>query len=335
MGAGAIDLEKVQAELNTARAKSGEATAITSTMNFIVYIGDQGFYEGALKKARRLSEKHPARVFILNAHRAPQASVAASSLKVGEASEAEAERIELGIAELTPEVVCSLVNTLRIPGIPDVLWWTASPVCEPALFKELTERIDTIIVDSSGTQQGESAIQELTRFCERESTVTIRDLAYLRLAPWQDMVAQFFDDSDFVSELRCISTLEITAGSSAEALYLVGWLASRLGWTPCGRDALCDADGRSIDVTIKREGQMRRVLRVAIATKARTFSAELGDSSDTVCLEISDVPAFKRCAPLLHVDNMSLLEKSFLAPASDRVFDDALRVIYQLLKFAK
>jgi len=156
----------------------------------------------------------------------------------------------------------------------------------------------------------------------------------MRLAPWQDMIAHFFDDRSFLEDLQRIVRVEITAGSSAEAYYLVAWMASRLRWKPCGRFALCDESGRSIEVSLKHDGGLRRVLRVALSTEDSTFSAELTDSPDTVCLSVSGVKsAPKRCSPLQHIDNLSLLEKAFLVPARDEVFEESLGVLHELLQF--
>jgi len=58
----------------------------------------------------------------------------------------------------------------------------------------------------------------------------LRDLAWMRLRPWQDMIANFFDDPALLGELFSIRRLHIASGSDSEAFYLAGWLASRLDW---------------------------------------------------------------------------------------------------------
>jgi len=60
------------------------------------------------------------------------------------------------------------------------------------------------------------------------------DLAWLRTTPWRERLAASFDLPSRLEALRHINELNIRHrdGSSASALLLAGWLASRLGWEP-------------------------------------------------------------------------------------------------------
>lgn len=326
-----VDLGAIEEQLKKARVASGSATA--TTMNFVVYVDDESLQERASDKALALADKYPARIMLLHTDD-EGAKVSIKSRKAGDGTMINAECIELGIRHMSPQAICSAINTLRVADIPNVLWWTSETVASEMLFDEMIVMMDTVIVDSSGAAPGDLAIRELTEFFNTGTATLIRDLAYMRLAPWQDMVAQFFDDKDFLNALNRIERVQITSGSCAEAYYLVGWLASRLGWKPCGRYELCYSDGRPIKIELKKDGELRRVLRVALSTSQTTFCAELTDSPDTVCLEISGgETAPQRCSPLQHIDNMSLIEKAFLVPAHDEVFEASLRVLNDLLAF--
>ncbi|GAC1390094.1 MAG: glucose-6-phosphate dehydrogenase assembly protein OpcA [Vulcanimicrobiaceae bacterium] len=328
-----IDLGAIDDQLKRARQTAGGATA--TTMNLVVYVDRESLQERASERAKALSEKYPARVMIL--HRDDEgAKVFTSVRKIGESQTVNAEMIELGVAHMSPQAICSAINTLRVADIPNVLWWTSDTVANELLFDDIIVMMDTIIVDSSGIDGEDFAIRELTEFFAGNRHVLIRDLAYMRLAPWQDMVAQFFDDVAFVADVHRIERVEITAGSDAEGYYLVSWLASRLHWKPCGRFTLCDAEDRKIEVVMKREGDLRRVLRIALSTPDSAFCAELTDSPDTVCLTVTgSKSAPQRCSPLQHIDNMSLLEKAFLVPAHDEVFESSLCVLHELLAFQR
>lgn len=331
MAAAAFDLEPIEHELHSARAQAGGAAA--TTMNLIVYVDDESLQARADARAAQLTEKYPARIIVLHTDReAPK--VRSSVRKIGENALVHAERIELGIADVAPETTCSAINMLRVPDTANVLWWTSQTVAGERLFDELVKIMDTVIVDSSGASAKDFAIRELTRFFHGEKRVLLRDLAYMRLAPWQDMVAQFFDDQRFLDELHRIDRVEITSGSVAEGYYLVGWLASRLAWKPCGRFQLCDKADRAITFTLKPGGELRRVIRIALGTDDAEFSAELSESEDTVCLAVKGPGAGPpRCAPLHHIDNLSLLEKAFLLNNHDEVFEASLRILDELLQY--
>ena len=329
----AIDLSAIDALLKKARAQAGGATA--TTMNLIVYVDTESLQERATTRARTLAEKYPARVIMLNRDE-EGAKVLTTSKKTGDHATINTEFIELGIGHMSPQAICSAINTLRIADIPNVLWWTSETVANEILFDDMIVMMDTIIVDSSGIDDADFAIRELSEFFSGNRRYRIRDLAYMRLAPWQDMIAQFFDDKRFLRDLHRVNRVEITSGSSAEAYYLVGWLASRLGWKPCGPNELCASDGQRIDVAMTHGGELRRVLRFSLGTEDSSFSAELTDSPDTVALSVTGAQSSPpRCAPLQHIDNMSLLEKAFLIPARDEVFEASLYVLHELLKFQK
>ena len=333
MAATALDVDAIVKELNKARESSGNATV--TTLNLIVYIDEDTMQDRALMRTEQLAQKYPARVIVLNALRDPGYEVSSSVEQVGESSRVKAERVEMGIAGMSPQAICNYVNTLRIVEIPNVLLWTSSNVASEFLFDDIIKMVDTVIVDSSGIAPDEFAISELAEFAGREqSSVYLRDLAFMRLAPWQDMVAQFFDDAQFVAELSKIDRVEIVAGSAAEAYYLVAWLGSRLHWTPCGRFELCGPGDHRISIIVKIEGEARRVRRVALSTNDATFVAELTDSPDTVCLSVKGRDGGPdRCSPLHHVDNLSLLERAFLIPAHDALFEESLLVLSKLLEF--
>ena len=325
----AIDIGGIEERLKESRSREGASTA--TTMNLIVYIDDCSQHERALRRAQDFSEKYPARVMILDATRKGLENVE-SCARSAEGATISAERIELGVGGLAPEIVSSSINALRIGDIPDVLWWTSGTLSEHDLFEQMLPLMDVLIVDSSGIDGAPTALCELAAFADRSHAILLRDLAYMRLSPWQDMVAQFFDDERFVADLNRIEAVEVASGSSAEAYYIVGWLASRLGWRPTQRFLMTDSGGKTIRVNFQTKGNLRRVLRVAISTPQRTFAADLAESADTVCLSVSDQKQ-KRCMPLHHIDNLTLLEKAFLFTSKDEVFENALHLLCNLLNF--
>ncbi len=324
-----IDVAGIEQRLKESRSRQGATTA--TTMNLVVYIDDRSQHQRALRRAEDFCEKYPARVMILDATRETSANVE-SCERVAEGATINAERIELGVGGLSAQTISSSVNALRISDIPDVLWWTSRSLNEHELFDQMLPLMDVLIVDSSGVDGAPTAVCELANFSQRSHAILLRDLAYMRLLPWQDMVAQFFDDPQFLEDLTQIESLEIASGSSAEAFYIVGWLASRLQWKPSERFALRDRAGKRIAVNMERKGGLRRVVRVALSTPERTFAADLSESQDTVCLSVSDQKR-KRCMPLHDIDNLTLMEKAFLFNSKDEVFESALQVLCDLLQF--
>jgi glucose-6-phosphate dehydrogenase assembly protein OpcA len=243
------------------------------------------------------------------------------------------ERIDLAIGGLEPPTIRALFHDLTVAGIPSVFWWSSSRVLADRVLSALSELVTTLIVDSSGSVAGEQTIKELAVFLGRDHTLVVRDLAFMRLAPWQDMIAQFFDDSALFEELFSLTGFEIVAGSEAEALYLAGWLGSRLSWTATDAHTFRGQDGRTISFAHSAQGDRRRVVRVTLASATSTYRAELTDDDRVVRLTVEGAKAKPSwCVPLQSVDNMSLIERSLLITGHDQIFEISLQTVGDLLR---
>ncbi len=160
----------------------------------------------------------------------------------------------------------------------------------------------------------------------------VRDLAWLRLGPWQDMIATFFDDPALLDELYSIRRLHISSGSAAEALYLGGWLASRLGWRPSGRDAFTDKDGATVRFERRRAGELRRVGSVCLDSDTSWYHGEVSSDPGVVRVWVEGEHAREaRLVPLQAIDNASLLERAVLEAAADELFETALKTVGTLV----
>src|SRR5262249_1721924 len=154
-------------------------------------------------------------------------------------------------------------------------WWSAPALGPKTPFADVVDLADAVVVDSSSGDGDSSTIADLARFCaQRSSSATIRDLAWIRIHPWQDMVAHFFDDPHLRQELFSIMQLQVVSGSDAEALYLSGWLGSRLGWTAEGIDEFVDRRGSIVALDHHRAGRPRRVRSVALQTGTTLYKGE-------------------------------------------------------------
>jgi glucose-6-phosphate dehydrogenase assembly protein OpcA len=130
------------------------------------------------------------------------------------------------------ERVAEIVSSLMIGDLPKFVWWKATPNPEQPLFRHLADTSNCLIVDSSYFSEAESElnkIQEIT-----ESGKYIADLNWHRLYPWQELTAEAFDPPERRESLRDIDHVSIDhePGNTAQALMFLGWLASRLAWTP-------------------------------------------------------------------------------------------------------
>jgi len=244
------------------------------------------------------------------------------------------EEMVLGVAGVKAEELRSIVHDLLTADLGSALFWAGRDLSDPR-FEALASLGTTIVVDSSRAADGKASIKKLAEI-SASTDRSVRDLSYLRLLPWQDMVAQFFDDDVLARELPHIAGVEVVSGSEPEAYYFAGWLASRLHWKPCGRNQLCNDAGETITVEIERRGDPRRVLSVILRSKNCAFEANLdADSPDLVCLTVTGKPnRSRRCAPLHDVDLVSLVEQAMFLPRKDPVFIDSLEMARAILDSA-
>lgn len=313
--------EALNRKIETIRAEFITGAVASTTINFVVIVDDIVHRPWVLEHVVQIDDKHPARTIVLDT--CGDRDIVALDY----------DRIEVSTAGMTPDDVRRLVQSLTVPEIPSVLWWTGVALTDQPFFESLIDITDALVVDSSGSTTGNRTIRELGAFSARHPRVAVCDLAWMRLRPWQDMIAYFFDDPNLMEELFFIRELEIVSGSEAEALYLGGWLGSRLGWTACGRDEFCDRSGRGIPFTYRREGAMRRVRSISVATNNSRYSAALTSSDEgVVSVTVTGERARpERLVPLQSIDNASLIERAILEPATGEVFETALCMVGKIL----
>jgi glucose-6-phosphate dehydrogenase assembly protein OpcA len=134
----------------------------------------------------------------------------------------------------------SLVSPLLSAELPAFLWWPAGDFARHQLFGELQELVNRAVIDSAQLGNdiaGLTVLRSLFGEADEDAPV-FGDFTWLRLAPWRQLIAQFFDPPDVQECLTTIEEVTISYadlredGSSglAAAVLTVGWLASRLGW---------------------------------------------------------------------------------------------------------
>lgn len=287
------------------------------TVNLIAFVEDPATVSRIRDRFATFAQKHACKALVLDATRP--------------ASE-RSEDLVKGVAGLQAGELRAIVHDSIVAGIGSALFWAGNDLSDPR-FEALASLGSIVIVDSSRAADGQASICTLAEI-HKDPARYVRDLSYMRLLPWQDMIAQFFDDGELARELPAIARVELVSGSEPEAYYFAGWLASRLQWKPCGRHELCNDAGETITVAIERRGDPRRVLSVVLRSGASAFSAELDpDSPDLVCLSVTGKsPRDRRCAPLRDVDLVSLVEQAMFVPHRDAVFGEALHMARAIIE---
>jgi glucose-6-phosphate dehydrogenase assembly protein OpcA len=136
----------------------------------------------------------------------------------------ETVEIDLGPGHL--RALQTIVDPVVMSELPTVLW---CPHGHAEAVEALRGIIDVLLLDSDDVAGADEA---LARAQEQLSSAYVVDLAWLRTTPWRERLAATFDPPARRSALSAIDTFVIRhqESSTASALLLAGWLASRLEW---------------------------------------------------------------------------------------------------------
>jgi glucose-6-phosphate dehydrogenase assembly protein OpcA len=132
--------------------------------------------------------------------------------------------VELGDRHL--DDLLTIADPLVVTDLPTLLW---SPHGHHEIVSELLRLSQAVLLDSV---EEPVAAEALDRACELSKQAYVVDLAWLRSTPWRERVAATFDPVWLRRELGMISAVTVRhhPASTAAAMLLVGWLASRLSW---------------------------------------------------------------------------------------------------------
>ncbi len=242
-GMGLIPIHDVEATLRHLWQAEGLAGAArASTLNLLVVLPARDALEDAINAVNAVAAHHPSRVIFLTPDpTTPDPGLAAEVNVLCPAPEIATFCCEYIILHAREDVWAHAHSTMLaflLPELPVGLWWERPLVKDDHLFRRLQSLADMLVVDSAATKEPEDLALTLVDLNETFPWGCL-DLVWTRLLPWRELLAQMFDPLDRRAYLHAIERVSIRAtpdpAGTAAALYLVGWLASRLGWEPASR----------------------------------------------------------------------------------------------------
>ena len=184
-----------------------------------------------------VAAQNPARVITLcptfggDAGVTAQVSAYCPVQKAGSSKLVCSEYITLRGSKEALEGVGDLVNSLVVKGLPKFVWWKGTPNPEQSLFQTLGLTSSCLILDSSYFSDAGAEIVKIQKLVDEHTNIA--DLNWYRLAPWQELAAAAFDPPERRMALKEVDIVGIDyeKGNPAQALMMLGWLASRMDWT--------------------------------------------------------------------------------------------------------
>lgn len=294
-------------------------------MTFVVFFDDADLGPWIRERSGVVREKHPSRVIVLDGSK-PRIEAQVPPI------DPQADWIELPARGVDANELSSALSAHALSEAPIVLAWIASRIGIDDRFPALAKRAQTVICSSSVVDASSAPVRDFVQFALAHPGIDVQDLAYLRLLSWQNIVADLFDDAHLLHDLYKLREVEIVAGSEAEAYYMLGWLASRLAWTPCAKNRMCNRDNQTIAFSVRREGAPRRIARVTLKTEATEYVAEVhADDADIARVESRGYHAQQaRFIPLRELDVASLVARAVVTHR-DPVFRETLELTNLIL----
>jgi glucose-6-phosphate dehydrogenase assembly protein OpcA len=233
---------------------------------------------------------HPCRAILTfltdKAPHSMHAYVSARCHLLGDKRHVCSEQITVHANGAGPEELASVVSPLVLADLPVVLWWRSRALAGDVM--DALHRCARKIIFDSGYQPFEIGVlqQAADLVIQRGDCIWLADLNWRRLLGWRRSLAEAFDGFPMPPEyLQRIKGVEIsvrgtaqTGPMSAQALLLIGWLASRLNWH------------HERDKTAKNQLRFRtdnHYFNVALRASDENIAAQPG-GIDSVVIEFDD-----------------------------------------------
>jgi glucose-6-phosphate dehydrogenase assembly protein OpcA len=361
-GSPRVDAQSIEEQLRqlweqSARAEEGEAVVRVCVLNLLIYVPDEGRADSdhLNEVIAEVSHDHPGRTIVMLAQ--PDVSAPRLTGRVTALCHLAQGRkqvcSEQVIIEAGGEAVSDLPSVIRsilIRDLPVILWWRTVPAVNSAIFSDLAEECERVIIDSSTLPRAEAGIRELAAVVQRRKQwIHFSDLNWARLTPWRLAIAGFFDISELRPYLDRLETIEIdcecTPGESLfiQPLLIASWMASRLGWEPVSALSENGADCLALDLKAgPRDIQLRisRCREGHDGTPGELRAVRLGERGEhpayfSVCsaedavhlktwIELDGKVQAGKIIPLLARNEASLLSQELEILGHDEAYEEAL-----------
>jgi glucose-6-phosphate dehydrogenase assembly protein OpcA len=210
----------------------GESYAPARVLNMVAVV-DAAWRGEVLNRLERVGRYHPSRTILCAVEEGRttiDASARLSADGTGDPSliSVVEERVDIRMGPSHLRRLDAIVDPLILPDLITVVW---SPHGHHEAVEAMQELADVVLLDSSDDPNPGRAIGWV---CRVEEHMYVVDLAWLRGTPWRERIAATFDPEEWRPALWKISKVEIRhrPDSAVSGVLVLGWLASRLGWTP-------------------------------------------------------------------------------------------------------
>lgn len=254
---------------------------------------------------------------------------------------------------------------LLAPDLSTFLWWRNALRVSDRLLDKLLRASDRLIIDSAEFADPANDLLEIHKLYSDEDyrQVGVSDLNWARLTFWRELLADFYDVGAYRPLLDAIDSVRVDyvapelaeTAVAPQALFIAGWLASRLGWelaveqpNKAGDDQISftftrGGSGDPIKVELTRvergarsPGKLVQVELRSSKAKAASFSVARSDDNLNLLAEarLGKDTHRGRVLPVRNRSTAQLLCREMEILCNDQMYQEALAVAAEMLKLA-
>lgn len=350
-------LARVDSELRALWAtQPGETPkARACTMNLVVVAATPGLAEQWLPVIDEVLLTTPARAIVVGLDAGGADRLEATTTAVCAPGNGGPLACSERVTMFAGGVVCahlpSCVVAICATDVPTTLVWLGDVHVGDAAFEPLARDASRIVLDAAEGSVGSLArVVYWARARPPADRPGVADLAWTRLAPWQEMCARMFDEprlrplASRITRVTLVQASEPGASLGAEGLLLAGWLATRLGWkagTPAGEASkllLVRSDGGRVELTTdasigsKAPGHALLAVRIEASSDEVAMRGEIAREKDdpdaaTWRLEVTRAGAeperIEQHVRLRATGTAGVLERTLHRPTVDAALTDS------------
>jgi len=365
-GVAALELElaRMRRSVSAHAREQGVAVARASVLNLVVFATRDVHARRAAATIDDLAMRHPSRAIVVLADRrregiAPGLQMHCRQSQPGGREQVSCEHILIRARGDVDDRIASAVIPLLLPDLPVFLWWTGTPPLDAPHFEELVGLADRLIVDSGDFARPAGTLPRLHAVARAgHGRHGLTDFNWTRITAWRELVSQFFDVPAWRPFLDGVTGLRIGFAVDADgreihpsqALLLIGWFASRLGWRAVESLAPSEAggllfamqraDGQEVQTRVRPrfmrgidEGNLSglRIQATDGPRHAEFVVKRVEDSAHATTTVIIDGRVIaERLVPLGRPGVSELLGEELTIARSDAIYEDALAALVAL-----
>ena len=301
--------------VNTAKqgqAEGGAGVLRACSMTLLVLAEESEDSQGLGETIAALMPEHPARAIVVRMSGPGERSLTERVysqcwMPFGQRKQICCEQVEITVSDAALADLPSVVLPLAVPDLPLILWCRSPRLAAMPEFLPIAAMAQKVVMDSGAMKDPAAALKLIAALAAQG--VLLGDLSWTRLTRWREMLAQVFENQQYLGQLVKVSGVKVERGEGfgVAALYMAVWL------TDCLADAGVHA---SFAVGPAAEGVSLRVELVG-----EGFAAELARREDRMVVTVN---GFSQCTSLSQPTDYLLMREELGIVRHDPVFERAL-----------